>query len=179
MQPTPGYHCNIHTRLCFVQSQLVSLRTLGQVWLLDGVFNQCEKLALCFVSAATITDNGAAHVNLSLENAVHEGNVTVLPARARPPCRAQSNPADDLCFRHSDQFSLTGFVPFIGKLAVQAAIAHACECWAISGNINENIPKPMVCAVRETKVCGWVYSKLQTRRKFSCTRGCRIYGLFV
>ena len=55
-----------------------------------------------------------------------------------------------------DQFSLAGFVPFIGELGVQAAIAHACGCWAISGNINENISKPMVCAVRETKFCGYI-----------------------
>ena len=59
-----------------------------------------------------------------------------------------------------DQFSLTGFVPFIGKLGAQAAIAHACGCWAISGNINEDIRKPIVCAVRETKFCGYTRGEI-------------------
>ena len=43
---------------------------------------------------------------------------------------------------------------------MRAWITHACGWWAISGNINENIPKPMVCAVRETEVCCWFYAEV-------------------
>ena len=55
---------------------------------------------------------------------------------------------------------LSGFASFIDKLGVRAGIAHDCECRAISGNINENFPKTVVCPMCEAEICRWLHSKL-------------------
>ena len=72
-QPRSGRRCQIKSHLCLVYSQLVALQALGQVWLVDSVLQQCEKLALRFFRPASITKNAVAHINLCPEHAVHEG----------------------------------------------------------------------------------------------------------
>ena len=148
-QPTPRFQREIQTRLVSSKAS----------------WYRCTLLARsALISAATITHNGAAPINLSPENVVHEGLdwliQTWLPCLREPALSGTHKVIKLMVFvslisHKRDQFSLTGFVPFIDKLGAQAAIAHACGCWAISGNINEDIPKPIVCAVRETKFCGY------------------------